>query len=50
MFKEVDYKTYCPKCDHYEKNEDESPCDHCLSRPFREGSHRPAYFKSEDEE
>lgn len=44
--KEVDF-TNCKVCVHYEKREDEEPCDECLNIPFRLDSHTPVFYESE---
>lgn len=45
----VDYFRYCASCEHWDKQESESPCDECLELPAREDSHKPEYYnKSSD--
>lgn len=46
--KEVYFCSYCPKCVHWEKKEDESPCDECLSIFYREHSHKPVCFEEKE--
>lgn len=40
-FKIVDFATYCKKCKHLDKKEDETPCDECLKISARIGSKKP---------
>ena len=44
----VDF-TWCQRCVHWEKKEDEDPCDECLDYPSNEDSRRPTKFKDKGE-
>lgn len=48
--KEVYFWEWCWKCKNLKMLENESPCDECLSIPAREGSHKPYYYESNEEE
>lgn len=43
--KEVYFNEYCKKCEHEDKQEDETPCDECLQCPCNSYSHKPVYFE-----
>lgn len=43
--KEVHFCFYCPKCEYFEKQEDEDPCFECLANPVNIDSHKPVKFK-----
>ena len=40
----VEFGEYCHQCLHYEKAEDQSPCDDCLENPVNIDSHKPVNF------
>lgn len=42
----VEFGVWCPKCEHYEKKENESPCDDCLTEPVNAYSRKPVYWKA----
>lgn len=44
--KEVYFSEWCSKCKHFEKKEEEEPCDECLEHPGREYSHKPEKFEA----
>lgn len=41
----VEFDKWCSKCEHENKNENESPCDICLSEPVNTDSRKPVCFK-----
>ena len=41
----VHFDKYCPTCENYKKQEDESPCDECLAIPARMNTHKPEFYK-----
>lgn len=43
--KEVEFGAWCDKCEYYDKQEWEDPCDECLNSPRNEYSRRPVCFK-----
>ena len=43
--KEVDFYSYCPKCENYAKKENEDPCWDCLTEGVNENSHKPTHFE-----
>lgn len=46
--KEVKFDEYCPKCQYYNKGEDEDPCWDCLNQGWNEDTHKPLMFKEAD--
>ena len=36
-----DFRKYCPICKHSDLDENEEPCDSCLTVPLREGTEKP---------
>ena len=46
--KEVRFDQYCQNCKHHNKNEDEEPCDECLSNPTNLYSHKPINFEEKE--
>ncbi len=43
--KEVDFKTYCPKCINKNLKEFQSPCNECLDYGTNQNSKKPVFFK-----
>lgn len=41
----VNFREYCPKCEHYPKEENEDPCWKCLIHMTNTWSHKPLYFE-----
>lgn len=37
----VEFDLYCPVCKHFSKDQNEEPCESCLSVPARANSHKP---------
>lgn len=44
----VEFETYCPKCEHYEKTESEDPCWDCLGITSNANSRKPIAFKKKE--
>lgn len=44
------FDKWCSKCQHYDKEENEEPCDHCLEEPINTDSHKPVLFTQKEEE
>ena len=44
-YKEVDFATYCPTCEHEDLEDLEEPCNECLSNPANLHSNKPVYWK-----
>lgn len=44
----VRFDLFCPKCEHYELDQSEDPCDECLCYPGNEDSRQPVNFKPKD--
>lgn len=44
-FKEVKFGWYCPDCKYYIYDENENPCEECLSYPYNDNSIRPVLFE-----
>lgn len=42
----VEFEKWCNKCVHYEKNENEEPCDDCLEHSTNEDSRKPVKFQN----
>ena len=40
-YREVDYRTYCSKCMHLMKGEEEEPCAECLDTPLNLYTDKP---------
>ena len=47
--REVDYATYCPKCENFKVLETDEPCNECLTECAREGTVKPLKFKDKRE-
>ena len=47
--KEVDFRVYCPMCQHYSLKETEEPCNECLMQGFNYGSHKPIKYEEKDD-
>lgn len=45
--KEVYYDKYCDTCKHKFKDENDDPCDECLSEGARQYSHKPVKYEEE---
>lgn len=43
--REVDYATYCPKCENFKVLETDEPCNECLTECAREGTAKPLKFE-----
>lgn len=39
--KEVYFGEYCKTCKHFDKNDNQEPCDQCLEEPMNLHSHKP---------
>lgn len=44
----VDFEKYCPECKHYDKKENEQPCDQCLGISARMNSRKPERWEERD--
>ncbi len=44
-FKEVDFNTYCPKCQNRNKKDVDDPCNECLTVSARQGTRRPINYE-----
>ena len=42
----VEFEKWCPKCKHWKKKEDETPCCDCVSVAARPFSHKPEKFEA----
>lgn len=49
VFKEVYFDQYCSTCIHKDKKESEDPCWDCLNEFVNTYSHKPLYYKNENE-
>ena len=45
-YREVDFATYCPKCNYEKKTENEQPCCRCLSMPTHLYTDKPTGFEA----
>ena len=46
--KEVDFKKWCPSCEHHDTKEEEKPCNECLTVPARYASTKPIKYWNKD--
>lgn len=44
-YKEVYFGEYCKKCKHFDKMEEQEPCDECLNEPVNIDSHKPVMWE-----
>ena len=44
----VEFDMYCPACKHFKEDQNEEPCDTCLSIPARMGSRKPEKWEEPD--
>ena len=44
-YKEVDFATYCPTCEHKDLPDVKDPCNECLSYPSNLHSKKPVKWK-----
>ena len=44
-YREVDFATYCPKCEHIKKKDIEEPCSECLEHPKNLDTDKPTRFE-----
>lgn len=47
--REVNFERFCPECKHFNKSENEEPCDECTNACIRMFSQRPLRFEKEDQ-
>lgn len=47
-YKEVYFDDYCDSCKYANLDEDDTPCDECLSNPVNVYSHKPVKYKEKD--
>lgn len=47
--REVYFDKYCKLCVHKDKEENEKPCNECLSNPVNTNCHKPVMFKEGEE-
>lgn len=41
----VDFGTYCNTCKHFDKNQNQEPCNECLTEPVNFYSHKPVKYE-----
>lgn len=46
--REVYFDKYCKLCVHKDKEENEEPCDECLTNPVNTNCQRPVMFKEKE--
>lgn len=44
-YKNVNFHEYCWRCEHYDKDENQSPCFECLEDPVNSHSKEPINFE-----
>ena len=44
----VEFDKWCPKCQNWEKGEDEDPCWDCLNQGWNDDSHKPIRYKERE--
>ena len=42
---EVDFETFCKKCEYLKTPENRPPCDECLEYPVNDGTSKPTRYK-----
>ena len=47
-YKEVDFKKYCPLCEHEKLKDWKDPCCECLEYGMNEGTSKPVFFKEKN--
>lgn len=45
QYKEVYFGEYCKKCEYFNKDSDQEPCNQCLEEPVNSYSHKPVKWK-----
>ena len=45
---EVDFDTYCSKCEYEKLNEVKDPCNECLGQGYNYNSSKPIKFKEKE--
>lgn len=48
VYKEVYFDEYCKSCRHKKVDENEMPCDACLSEPINMNTHRPVKYEKKE--
>lgn len=48
IYKEVRFDTYCPTCEHCDKEENVDPCNDCLDEAMNNNSEKPVYYKEKE--
>lgn len=48
MDKIVNFEDYCGSCIHRKLNENDDPCNDCLTISAREDSHKPEYYEKDN--
>lgn len=43
--REVYFGQYCKTCEHFDKMEEQEPCDECLGEPVNTDSHKPVRWE-----
>lgn len=46
--REVYFDKYCKLCEYRDKEENEEPCDECLTNPVNTNCHKPVMFKEKE--
>lgn len=50
VYREVDFKSYCPQCIYYDRDECLIPCCYCLEEVVNIESNKPTEFKEKEKE
>ena len=45
----VEFDNWCYKCKYFKTKETEEPCTDCLDEPVNDDSHRPVYWKEQED-
>lgn len=45
LYREVDFRTYCPLCKHSETSENGNPCCECLDYNYNQHSAKPVEWE-----
>lgn len=48
-YKFVNFEDYCGLCEHKDVDQNEDPCNECLTNPVNSHSHKPVNFKEKED-
>ena len=44
----VNFRLYCPKCEHYAVKQEDEPCNSCLEESVNQYSEKPVNYKEKE--